>query len=79
MKHLFRKAWALALAGASIFCLCTGCHGTAERTTFALPDAFDTSKSYEVTFWAKTIPTRLRPIFTKRPLPILKRCIPTLQ
>lgn len=53
MKHLFRKAWALALAGASILCLCTGCHGTAERTTFALPDAFDTSKSYEVTFWAK--------------------------
>ena len=51
MKHLFRKAWALALAGASIFCLCTGCHGTAERTTFALPDAFDTSKSYEVTFF----------------------------
>ena len=53
MKHLFRKAWALALAGASILCLCTGCHGTAQRTTFALPETFDTSKSYEVTFWAK--------------------------
>ena len=54
MKHLFRKAWAL--------CPCRRIHSLpvyglprhcTSSTTFALPDTFDTSKSYEVTFWAK--------------------------
>ena len=33
-----------------IFC---GCHGSAERNAFAVPDSFDTSRQYEITFWAK--------------------------
>ncbi|MCR5428303.1 MAG: extracellular solute-binding protein [Lachnospiraceae bacterium] len=31
----------------------TGCHGTRERNEFTLPDEFDTSRDYEITFWAK--------------------------
>lgn len=31
----------------------TGCHGTQKRQDFAVPKAFDTSKNYEITFWAK--------------------------
>ena len=31
-----------------------GCHGAkASRTSFSVPEAFDTSKDYEITFWAK--------------------------
>lgn len=38
----------LALA----FGLC-GCHGAKEQTAFSIPQEFDTSKNYEITFWAK--------------------------
>ena len=33
--------------------LLPGCHGTRERNEFTLPDEFDTSRDYEITFWAK--------------------------
>ena len=33
--------------------LLTGCHGSRERTAFAVPDSFDTSRQHEITFWAK--------------------------
>ena len=32
---------------------CTGCHGAVERHTFEVPENFDTSRQYELTFWAK--------------------------
>ena len=31
----------------------SGCHGKVERVAFQVPDAFDTSRNYEITFWAK--------------------------
>ncbi len=31
----------------------TGCHGSRKKSEFVLPEAFDTSKQYEITFWAK--------------------------
>ena len=30
-----------------------GCHGSAAREEFGVPDEFDTSRSFEITFWAK--------------------------
>lgn len=38
-------------------CLCmgllSGCHGSRGLDEFAVPEEFDTSKNYEITFWAK--------------------------
>lgn len=31
----------------------TGCHGSKESAAFTVPESFDTSKNYEITFWAK--------------------------
>ena len=31
----------------------TGCHGSQEEKVFTMPDTFDTSRNYEITFWAK--------------------------
>lgn len=31
----------------------SGCHGSQERSDFEIPEAFDTSHNYEITFWAK--------------------------
>ena len=33
--------------------LLTGCHGSRGLDAFAVPEEFDTSKQYEITFWAK--------------------------
>ena len=33
--------------------LASGCHGGVSRTSFAVPQSFEDSKSYEITFWAK--------------------------
>ena len=33
--------------------LLTACHGSQQRAGFEVPDAFDTSRSYAITFWAK--------------------------
>ena len=41
-----------ALTLLSLFAL-TGCHGSRERIAFAVPESFDVSKRYEITFWAK--------------------------
>ena len=31
----------------------TGCHGSPEKAAFTIPESFDTSRNYEITFWAK--------------------------
>ena len=31
----------------------TACHGSRERAAFAVPEAFDESRNYEISFWAK--------------------------
>ncbi|MCR5322996.1 MAG: extracellular solute-binding protein [Lachnospiraceae bacterium] len=33
--------------------LLTGCHGTKGLKEFSMPESFDTSRNYEITFWAK--------------------------
>lgn len=41
----------LAAAGSSM--LLTGCHGRKGLEAFRIPEEFDTSREYEITFWAK--------------------------
>ena len=31
----------------------TACHGSRSARTFTMPESFDTSREYEITFWAK--------------------------
>ncbi len=33
--------------------LLTGCHGSREQLSFTVPETFDTSRNFEITFWAK--------------------------
>lgn len=45
----------LLLLLALVLCLpaFSGCHGSAGMESFVLPEEFDTSRTYEITFWAK--------------------------
>ena len=63
-----------ALLSASLL---SGCHGQREQAAFTVPEEFDTSRNYEITFWAKMIPTSGRPTSTNRPSRIFRSCIPT--
>ncbi len=48
-----KKRISLLLALALCLGLLSGCHGQVERIAFQCPDSFDTSREYEVSFWAK--------------------------
>ena len=42
------------LAGLCAFCLLlSGCHGSRDTGVFAVPESFDASRRYQVSFWAK--------------------------
>ena len=48
-----KKVIAIVLLLATL-CLClTGCHGSQGQSAFTVPEAFDASRNYEITFWAK--------------------------
>ena len=49
----FRRILALGLLLLSCLLLFSGCHGSRERGVFEIPDSFDESRDYEITFWAK--------------------------
>ncbi|MCF0111516.1 MAG: ABC transporter substrate-binding protein, partial [Erysipelotrichaceae bacterium] len=36
-----------------LLCMVTGCHGSKGLDQFTVPESFDTSREYEITFWAK--------------------------
>ncbi len=48
-----KKLLSLLLAGILTLPLLTGCHGSKGLEAFVLPEQFDTSRTYEITFWAK--------------------------
>ncbi len=49
----FRRILALGLLLLSCLLLLSGCHGSRERSMFQIPEKFDDSRDYEITFWAK--------------------------
>jgi len=67
MKRLRKSLSLLLMACLLSSCLLlTGCHGSRERTAFAVPESFDASRQYEITFWAKNDNNRVQAaIYTK--------------
>lgn len=48
-----RKTMSLILVLTLLMALFAGCHGAVERNAYELPEEFDTSRQFEITFWAK--------------------------
>ena len=48
-----KKCAALLLVALLLTLLLGGCHGARERAGFAVPDSFDDSREYTISFWAK--------------------------
>jgi len=51
-KNLFSKVLLSCLLASGLLLL-SGCHGSKGMHAFETPETFDTSKNYEITFWAK--------------------------
>ena len=47
------RLWVLALLLLIMALALAGCHGSKGRAGFEVPEAFDTSRQFEITFWAK--------------------------
>ena len=48
------RAFSLILAVITVVLMLAGCHGAkVERVAFQVPEEFDTSRTYELSFWAK--------------------------
>ncbi len=48
-----KKFFSLALAALMLTLALAGCHGSKGMPVFEIPEEFDTSREYEITFWAK--------------------------
>lgn len=49
----FKRILSLALCALFVLPLLCSCHGSVKRETFEIPESFDTSREYEISFWAK--------------------------
>ena len=75
-KTKWSRTGVLLLAAALSLPLLSGCHGQREQAAFTVPEEFDASRNYEITFWPKTTPTKPRQRFISRLFPIFRNCIP---
>ncbi len=48
-----KKIISFVLVLAMVAVLLPGCHGAVQHDAFEMPESFDTSRDYEITFWAK--------------------------
>ena len=53
MKGFLKRAAGIALCAALLPGLLSGCHGVRRQAQFVIPEEFDASRQYEITFWAK--------------------------
>ena len=51
MRHTRMAALTLSLV--TLLTTLCGCHGSRGQNAFTVPDSFDESRQYEITFWAK--------------------------
>lgn len=85
MKHFRKPFFALrkGLTAAALTVLCplalTACHGSREQNSFEIPESFDTSKKYEITFWAKNDTNKLQTDIYKKAIEDFQALYPNIR
>ena len=77
MLTLKKTLRASLLAGLCLFGL-TACHGSREQASFAIPESFDTSRNYEITFWAKNDTNKRQTDIYKKAIEDFERLYPNI-
>ncbi len=76
---MMNRRIASLLALLLILCLLlSGCHGSQDSSAFAVPDSFDTSREYEITFWAKNDTNRSQTAVYERALESFQALYPNI-
>ena len=52
-RNLFQKMRIMKMLPLLLVCFLTGCHGSKGGNAFVVPETYEDSKQYEITFWAK--------------------------
>lgn len=73
-----KRVFLLLLTVLLMLPLFAGCHGAAERAAFAIPEEFDTSKNYEITFWAKNDTNMSQVAVYKQAIADFQECYPNI-
>lgn len=76
MSRKFLSLAALMLCG--IFGL-TGCHGQAGMNAFEIPEEFDLSREYEITFWAKNDTNKTQTAIYEKAIADFKELYPNIK
>ncbi len=74
-----KRVFLLVLAFLLILPLFAGCHGSVEREEFAIPEQFDMSKEYEITFWAKNDTNMSQVAVYKQAIEDFQKCYPNIK
>lgn len=77
MRRLFKRGVYLLLSVLGAFAL-TGCHGSQGLPDFTVPEEFDTSKSYEITFWAKNDTNKTQTDIYKKAIEDFQKLYPNI-
>lgn len=77
IKCSLKKGLALAGILASSLGLCA-CHGKGSTGEFQVPESFDTSKNYEITFWAKNDTNKTQTEIYKNAITEFEKCYPNI-
>lgn len=56
----------------------SGCHGRREQAAFAVPESFDTSRQYEVVFWAKNDTNKIQTDIYKQAIEDFQQLYPNI-
>ena len=57
----------------------TACHGATQQAAFDVPDEFDTSKNYTISFWVKNDSNKTQVAVYKKAIADFEKCYPNIQ
>ncbi len=77
MRQLWKKSLLLLLTAICTFSL-TGCHGSRGLPEFTVPEEFDTSRNYEITFWAKNDTNKTQTDIYKKAIADFEKLYPNI-
>lgn len=59
--------------------LLAGCHGSVDRAVFKVPEEFDTSRNYEITFWSKNDTNKTQTDIYKKAIEDFEKLYPNIK
>lgn len=63
----------------SAMSLLTGCHGSTGMEAFSMPKEFDTTREYEITFWAKNDTNKTQTAIYESAIEEFEKCYPNIK